>query len=147
MRTRKAYLDWVEKYSGKGREIKGIGGRYYLTSYEYRKVNGKRKKTSTGTIGTIRPEGLIPSYRKGQTIRKQVSASFEYGASYLLEVLGKDILSNLPPQLSNQIFEIAKISLSSPFPFKRMDLIYFNSYDVNLRTDLPLSASAIVSAY
>ena len=149
MRTRKAYPDWVEKHRGEGKEIKMIGGRYYLTSYEYRTVDGRRKKVSTGTLGTIRPEGLIPSCKKGQTIRSQVTAPLEYGASFLLESLGKDILSNLNEtfslQLSGQIFEMAKIGLVSPSPFKRMDLIYSNSYDSRLRPNLPLSPSTITS--
>lgn len=149
MRTRKAYPDWVEKHRGEGKEIKMIGGRYYLTSYEYRTVDGRRKKVSTGTLGTIRPEGLIPSCKKGQTIRSQVTAPLEYGASFLLESLGKDILSNLnetfSSRLSGQIFEMAKIGLVSPSPFKRMDLIYSNSYDSRLRPNLPLSPSTITS--
>lgn len=149
MRTRKAYPDWVEKHRGEGKEIKMIGGRYYLTLYEYRTVDGRRKKVSTGTLGTIRPEGLIPSCKKGQTIRSQVTAPLEYGASFLLESLGKDILSNLnetfSSQLSGQIFEMAKIGLVSPSPFKRMDLIYSNSYDSRLRPNLPLSPSTITS--
>lgn len=149
MRTRKAYPDWVEKHRGEGKEIKMIGGRYYLTSYEYRAVDGRRKKVSTGTLGTIRPEGLIPSCKKGQTIRSQVTAPLEYGASFLLESLGNDILSNLnetfSSKLSNQIFEMAKIGLVSPSPFKRMELIYSNSYDSRLRPNLPLSPSTITS--
>lgn len=149
MRTRKAYPDWVEKHRGEGKEIKMIGGRYYLTSYEYRTVDGRRKKVSTGTLGTIRPEGLIPSCKKGQTIRSQVTAPLEYGASFLLESLGDDILSNLnetfSSKLSNQIFEMAKIGLVSPSPFKRMELIYSNSYDSRLRPNLPLSPSTITS--
>ena len=103
MRTRKAYPDWVEKHRGEGKEIKMIGGRYYLTSYEYRTVDGRRKKVSTGTLGTIRPEGLIPSCKKGQTIRSQVTAPLEYGASFLLESLGNDILSNLNETFSSQL--------------------------------------------
>lgn len=149
MRTRKAYPDWVEKHRGEGKEIKMIGGRYYLTSYEYRTVDGRRKKVSTGTLGTIRPEGLIPSCKKGQTIRSQVTAPLEYGASFLLESLGNDIPSNLnetfSSKLSNQIFEMAKIGLVSPSPFKRMELIYSNSYDSRLRPNLPLSPSTITS--
>lgn len=149
MRTRKAYPDWVEKHRGEGKEIKMIGGRYYLTSYEYRTVDGRRKKVSTGTLGTIRTEGLIPSCKKGQTIRSQVTAPLEYGASFLLESLGNDILSNLnetfSSKLSNQIFEMAKIGLVSPSPFKRMELIYSNSYDSRLRPNLPLSPSTITS--
>lgn len=149
MRTRKAYPDWVEKHRGEGKEIKMIGGRYYLTSYEYRTVDGRRKKVSTGTLGTIRPEGLIPSCKKGQAIRSQVTAPLEYGASFLLESLGNDILSNLnetfSSKLSNQIFEMAKIGLVSPSPFKRMELIYSNSYDSRLRPNLPLSPSTITS--
>lgn len=149
MRTRNIYPDWVEKHRGEGKEIKMIGGRYYLTSYEYRTVDGRRKKVSTGTLGTIRPEGLIPSCKKGQTIRSQVTAPLEYGASFLLESLGKDILSNLnetfSSRLSNQIFEMAKIGLVSPSPFKRMDLIYSNSYDSRLRPNLPLSPSTITA--
>ena len=149
MRNRKTYPDWVEKHRGEGKEIKMIGGRYYLTSYEYRTVDGRRKKVSTGTLGTIRPEGLIPSCKKGQTIRSQVTAPLEYGASFLLESLGNDILSNLnetfSSQLSGQIFEMAKIGLVSPSPFKRMDLIYSNSYDSRLRPNLPLSPSTITS--
>lgn len=149
MRTRKAYPDWVEKHRGEGKEIKMIGGRYYLTSYEYRTVDGRRKKVSTGTLGTIRPEGLIPSCKKGQTIRSQVTAPLEYGASFLLESLGNDILFNLnetfSSKLSNQIFEMAKIGLVSPSPFKRMELIYSNSYDSRLRPNLPLSPSTITS--
>lgn len=149
MRTRNIYPDWVEKHRGEGKEIKLIGGRYYLTSYEYRTVDGRRKKVSTGTLGTIRPEGLIPSCKKGQTIRSQVTAPLEYGASFLLESLGKDILSNLnetfSSRLSNQIFEMAKIGLVSPSPFKRMDLIYSNSYDSRLRPNLPLSPSTITA--
>ena len=110
---------------------------------------GRRKKVSTGTLGTIRPEGLIPSCKKGQTIRSQVTAPLEYGASFLLESLGNNILSNLnetfSSKLSNQIFEMAKIGLVSPSPFKRMELIYSNSYDSRLRPNLPLSPSTITS--
>lgn len=149
MRTRNKYPDWVEKYRGPGKEIKVRGGSYYLTSYEYRDVDGIRKKVSTGNLGTIKPEGLIPSCKKGLTIREHISAPLEYGASYLLESLGKDIVSNLcgtfNEQLSFQIFEMAKIGLISPSPFKRMDLIFSNSYGSLLRPELPLSSSTITS--
>ena len=149
MRTRKAYPDWVEKHRGPGKEIKTIDGRYYLTAYEYREVDGKRKKVSTGTLGTIKPEGLVPSCKKGMTVRNQVSSPLEYGASYLLESIGKDILSNLRgtfrEQLSRQIFEMAKIGLISPSPFKRMELIHSNSYGSMLWPNLALSPSTISS--
>ena len=149
MRIRKDYPEWVEKYRGKGKEIKVKDNRYYLTSYEYRIVDGKKKKVSTGNLGTIKPEGLIPATKKGKTIRSQVSSPLEYGASYLLESIGNDILENLNKafneQLSSQIFEMAKIGLISPSPFKRMDLIYSNSYGSILRPNLPLSPATITS--
>lgn len=149
MKTRNIYPSWVEKHRGPGKEIKKIGGRYYLTTYEYKTVDGKRKKVSTGTLGTIKEDGLVSSCKRGSSIRKNLGFPLEYGASFLLESLGKDVFKNLCEyfngRLAGQIFEMGKIGLISPSPFKRMDLIHSNSYGSVLRPDLPLSPASITS--
>lgn len=149
MRQRKQYPDWVERFRAPDKEIKEIGGRYYLYDYEYKMIGGKSKKCSGSCLGTIKEKGLVPSVKRGTTIRKNVGFPMEYGASFLLENMGKDILENLKEyfddQTACQIFEMGKIGLISPSPFKRMDLIFSNSYGYMLHKDLPMSPSTITS--
>lgn len=144
------YPDWVEKHRGKGKEIKKIGKYYYLSEYKtvYNPETKKPKKISLGYIGRITEDGVIPAKRRLRSVddTPKVSPPLEFGASHLLEILGKDIFDNLKevfPNDADTIFSLAKQYMIDPSPLKRRALIYENSYDSILHPNLKISSSSL----
>lgn len=92
------YPDWVNQFKQKGTTIKKVGNSFYLYKSTSKRVPGKKYPQPIQTfIGTITPEGVVPSkVRKISTERVRV---YEYGFSYALkellpEKLVKDIKNN-----------------------------------------------------
>lgn len=148
MRTRIVYPDWVEKYRGKGKEIKRIGNNFYLHAYKtvYCKETKKPKKVSIAYLGKITENGLIPPHRSDLSGIK-IEPPLEYGASMVLDNLGKDILDNLMrafgKTVAEEIFVLGKEHLIEPSPLRRKALIYSNSYDSVIYPNLALSAASL----
>lgn len=147
------YPDWVEKHRASGREIKKSGNNYYL--YEYKTVYDKKKKgpkkLSGSYIGKITKEGLVPAKHRLKKIDDEVpkvSSPLEYGASYLLELLGKDMLDNLKtyfPDDAETIFSLGKQYFIDPQPLKRRKIVYDSSFDSILHPNLSISPSSLSS--
>lgn len=106
---------------------------------------------SGGYVGRITEDrGLV---RKRSTPVKpspvDLGSPLEYGASKLLDKLGEDILKTLKEyfrdEMAETIFVIGKIGLIEPSPFKRLRMIYSNSYDSVEYPGLALSGSSMTS--
>lgn len=126
---------------------------YYLYQYKtvYNKDTKKPKKVSTGYVGRITEcDGLIKK-RSTPSVQSplELGSPLEYGASRLLDLLGADILKELHEyfrdEMAETIFVIGKIGLIEPSPFKRLRMIYANSYDSVTYPNLSLSGSAMTS--
>lgn len=147
MKGKIAYPDWVEKYRGPGLEIKKKGNSYYLSERKtvYDKNTKKPKKISGKYLGKITPDGLQPPKEKSQKI--DAKPPLEYGATHLLDIYGKDILTNLievfGKEEANEIFALGKQALIEPSPLKRKALIYSSSYDSITYPRLSLSAASL----
>lgn len=146
------YPEWVEKYRTPGKEVKHSGNNYYL--YEYKTVYDKKKKgpkkISGAYIGKITKEGVVPAKHRLQKVDDvpKVSAPLEYGASYLLESLGSDILDNLKeyfPYDAETIFSLSKQYFIDPQCLKRRRIVYESSYDSILHPNLSLSPASLSS--
>ena len=145
------YPDWVEKFREKNREIKLIKGNYYL--YERKTVYDKEKKRArkiSGTyLGKITEDGLVKTAKRSAALPVEVGYPVEYGATELLELLGEDILANLKEyyrdELAELIFVIGKIGVIEPSPFKRMALIYANSFDSVIHPGMKISKNDITA--
>lgn len=145
------YPDWVEKFRQKNREIKFIKGNYYL--YERKTVYDKEKKRArkiSGTyLGKITEDGLVKTAKRSAALPVEVGYPVEYGATELLELLGEDILANLKEyyrdELAELIFVIGKIGVIEPSPFKRMALIYSNSFDSVIHPGMKISKNDITA--
>ena len=145
------YPDWVEKFRSKNREIKHIKGNYYL--YERKTVYDSSKKrarkVSGAYLGKITEDGLVKAVKRSAVLPVEVGYPVEYGATELLELLGSDILDNLKEYyrdpLAELIFVIGKIGVIEPSPFKRMNLIYSNSFDSVIHPGMKISKNEITA--
>ena len=137
------YPDWVNKHKTEGTNISKISGHYYL--YEvcsvWSKEKGRAQKITKRYLGRITEEGLMPPKR-----RRTPSAGIttkEYGASNLITELGEDILTKLREVFGdhhgNVVFAIAVTRLLERCPFKRVELVYINSFISETLKDLKLS--------
>ena len=148
---KKAYPQWVEKFRAPNREIKQIKGNFYL--YERKTVydsSKKRARKVSGTyLGKITESGLVKAAKRSVVLPVQVGYPVEYGASELLELLGEDILDNLREfyrePLAELIFVIGKIGVIEPSPFKRMNLVYSNSFDSVIHPGLKISKNDLTA--
>ena len=149
MKKKNTYPEWVEKFRSKNREIKRIGTNYYL--YERRTVydreTKKPRKISGEYIGKITEEGLVKAQKCSAVKPIEVGYPVEYGASQLVDLLGEDILVNLKEyyrdELAELIFVIGKIGVIEPSPFKRMNLVYSNSFDSVVYPDIKISKNKL----
>ena len=145
------YPDWVEKFRSKNREIKHIKGNYYL--YERKTVYDSSKKqarkVSGAYLGKITEDDLVKAVKRSAVLPVEVGYPVEYGATELLELLGSDILDNLKEYyrdpLAELIFVIGKIGVIEPSPFKRMNLIYSNSFDSVIHPGMKISKNEITA--
>lgn len=152
MRSRTEYPEWVEKFRKSGFEIKHIKDYYYLYKYKtvYNKDKKKPQKVSGEYLGRITENGLVSKKQKLQSCSKaELGSPLEYGASKLLDILGADILEQLKvyfrDEMAETIFVIGKTGLIEPSPFKRLKMIYDNSYDSVEYPDLSLSGASMTS--
>ena len=132
MRARKIYPNWVEKYRQKGTNISCIKGRYYLyaVSSVWNKEKKRAQKITTGYLGRITEEGLIPPKEKTLKVDMPITVK-EYGASNVLNTIGGDILNELRnafPAHGELIFTIAALRVIERCPFKRVEHFYNKSF-------------------
>ena len=147
MANRVLYPEWVEKHRQKGTNISCIDGKYYLysVSSKWNKEKGRAQKKTTGYLGRITEEGLIPKGIKAPKMKPVVTVK-EYGATGAVVELGKDILQKLRDKfgVSGEIvFAIALSRLIEQCPFKRTENQYVNSYISEILPGLKLSPKDI----
>ena len=149
MREKNTYPDWVEKHRSKNREIKKIKSNYYLYERKtvYDKETKKPKKISGTYIGKITETGIVKAQKRADVKPVEAGYPVEYGASQLLDMLGADILANLKEyyrdELAELIFVIGKIGVIEPSPFKRMSLVYSNSFDSVIYPDMKINKNQL----
>ena len=149
MKKKITYPDWVEKHRSRNHEIKRIGSNYYLYERKtvYDRETKKPKKISGEYIGKITEEGIVKAQKRSAVKPVEVGYPVEYGASQLLDLLGSDILANLKEyyrdELAELIFVIGKIGVIEPSPFKRLQLVYSNSFDSVVYPDLKISKNQL----
>lgn len=143
------YPEWVEKYRGKGKEIKSIGEKYYL--YERKTVWNKEKKRaqkiSGNYLGRITPEGLLKPEKK--LIKKILPGEIpnkEFGASQYLLKNATDIVRNLEiyfPNFWRELIVMATLRVCHPKPFKQIENSYSHSFLSVIYPNLNLSKQKI----
>ena len=127
----KMYPDWVMKHKQKGTNISCINGRYYLYSVcsVWNKEKGRAQKITKEYLGRITEDGLITPRKKILKAQTPVTVK-EYGAFFVLNTIGSDILCNLRnafPIHGELIFSIAALRVIEQCPFKRVEFFYNNS--------------------
>ena len=127
-----AYPDWVLRHKTKGTNISCIKGKYYLYSVTSRwdKEKGRSQKITTGYLGRITEDGLIPPKSRIDTEKPKITVK-EYGATRFLLDVGDDILRKLHivfPKYAEMLFSLAAIRVMYHCPFRRMELHYEYSY-------------------
>ncbi len=125
--------DWVLKFREKGTEIRVLKGNYYLYKITS-KWNPEKKRPQKITerfLGTIKPEGLIPS-KTDQLREKHKSVSVkEFGASYFIYNQNLDILQVLQelfPESWKEIFVGAYCKVVHNAPVRSFDFFYQTSF-------------------
>ena len=147
------YPEWVEKCKRPGTNISFIRGKYYL--YEatsvWNKEKGRAQKKTGKYLGRITEEdGLVPP-RKKDEIGIEENYQFcvkEYGASYVLEQMGKRIHTQLHlyfPQQADTVFVLAVLRVIERCPFKRAAFLYEQSFLSERYGRLALSGASISS--
>ena len=113
-----AYPEWVERQPRPRCNISCTRGKYYL--YEVTSVYDREKKRArkitTGYLGRITEEGLIPPRKKPAVNRVPVR---EYGAAAALLQLGGGVLARLRqamPAEADGLFALAALRLAHPVP-------------------------------
>ena len=141
-----AYPEWVEKHRKPGTSIHCIRGKYYLYTVksEYDKEKKRARAVTTGYLGRITEDGLIPPQKKDAT--KEAYSVKEYGASFVLSQMGGSILDELNsvfPKEGEEIFTLAALRLIESCPFKRIGLQYEKSFLSEMHPGLPVSSASL----
>ncbi len=148
---KKTYPEWVEKFRARNREIKHIKGNFYLYERKtvYDSTKKRARKVSGAYLGKITEDGLIKAAKRSAVLPVEAGYPVEYGACELLELLGADILDNLREfyrdSLAELIFVIGKIGVIEPSPFKRMNLVYSNSFDSVIHPGIKISKNELTA--
>lgn len=147
---KKSHPEWAIKFKTKGTELRCINNRYYLykITSKWDKTKKKTRKITLEMIGRITKEdGLIPKGIKRSSINKAKSISIkEYGASKILQDLGKDIKKSLQfffPDFWESIYVLAIQRLIYQSPLKNMQFYYEKSYLQQTYPKLNLSKNSL----
>ena len=140
-----AYPEWVEKQRRPGTNITCSKGKYYLYTCKcvYDKEKKRSRKITTGYLGRITEEGLIPPRAKQAESKYIVK---EYGASATLLNMGTDIHEKLKavfPKEADELMTLAILRLIEGCPFKRAGIHYEKSYLSEQFPGLPMSSASL----
>ncbi|MGC8725600.1 MAG: hypothetical protein ACP5RS_03380 [Thermoplasmata archaeon] len=126
------YPEWVLKHRTKGTQVRMIGNGYYL--YKVHSIWNKEKKSvqlkTDKYLGKITPDGIIPpKYERVMEKYKHITSK-EYGSSWFLYSIGRELLQHLKEHFSNGdvIFTMAALRLLHSSPLKNMEMLYETSY-------------------
>ena len=140
-----AYPEWVEKQRRPGTNITCSKGKYYLYTCKcvYDKEKKRSRKITTGYLGRITEEGLVPPRAKQAESKYTVK---EYGASATLLNMGTDIHEKLKavfPKEADELMTLAILRLIEGCPFKRAGIHYEKSYLSEQFPGLPMSSASL----
>ena len=121
--------NWALKHKQKGTQITRIGNRYYLYKISSRWNPQKKRavKVTEEYLGKITKDGLIPpKYKRVEDQYRQISVK-EYGASYFLQKIAQDIITELKDVFGREwkeLFSLAVFRLTEKSPLKRIGFYY-----------------------
>ena len=146
-----SYPDWILKHKKKNTEIRCISNKYYLykISSKWDPIKKRTKKITLGLIGAITKEGIkYTADRKKARQEKNSTVALEFGASYILNDIGRDIKEKLFSCFgadADSLFTIAIIRLIENCPIKIIKDLYLNSYLSCLYPGLPIGPNQLTS--
>lgn len=144
--------EWVQKYKGKGKEIRTIKGHYYLYQVKcvWNKERKRPQKITESFLGRLTETGLVKGSRQDKdTVKMTIDniAVKEYGiASFLLED-NKDVLALLKQHFTayEPLFCAAFSRFVHHSPLKNMEHHYLNSYLSELLPNVSMGDKALSS--
>ncbi len=127
------YPDWVLKYRKKGTLIQKKDDDHYYLYRVHSKWNPEKKRAQLITdeyLGKITPDGFIEPKTKRILKRYDQITVREYGATFLLQYLSGDIISELKNNFHEwkEIFVFAVMRLMNASPMKNVEFLYNASY-------------------
>lgn len=127
------YPKWVLKHKPKGTQVTKIRDSYYLYKVRSKWDNKKNRaqKVTEKYLGKITQDGLIPPKIQQMEAKYSNISVKEYGASWLLQSMSKDILKQLKitfPYDWKEIFVLALLRMIEKSPLKNVQFYYHNSF-------------------
>lgn len=153
-KSRLQHPEWAIKFKTKGTELRYINNHYYLykITSKWDKEKKKTRKITLGMIGKItKEEGLVLKGTKRATNNNKIKRPIcckEYGASDILQSIGKDIIGHLKVLFSDQwqaIYVLAIQRLLYQAPLKNMQFHYEESYLSQTFPEMNLSKNRLTS--
>ena len=128
--------DKIKRYRLPGTEIKPVGNNYYLYKVvcKWDKELHKYRKQNLGYLGRVTEEGIVEAHhRDGRTTSVPVAASYslEFGATWLLSMVGQDILDSLKRHFGQDaewIYAVAMLRTARHCAFRYIEHYYQVSY-------------------
>lgn len=143
-----AHPQWALDHKKPGTELRNIGGRYYLyqITSAWDKEEKCTKKITLGMIGVItEKDGLLPkgTVKRGRKpLTRRTITSKEYGASFFLQKIGKDICDALKkhfPYYWEELFIMAVQRVLHQASLKNMEFLFEESFLSEEFKDVQLS--------
>lgn len=125
--------NWVLRHKRRGTQITRIGNRFYLYKISSRWDPQKKRavKVTEEYLGKITKDCVIPpKYKRVEDQYRQISVK-EYGTSYFLQKISRDIITELKDIFGKEwkeLFSLAVFRLTEKSPLKRIGFYYQNSY-------------------
>lgn len=143
--------DNIRRHRLPGTEIKPVGNNFYLykVACKWDKELHKYRKVNLGYIGRVTEDGIVEAHhRDGNAILVSAPANYslEYGATWLLRMVGQDILDNLKTHFGQDaewICAVAMLRTAKHCAFRYIDHFYHVSYLSVAMSALPLSPSSL----
>ena len=139
--------DWVLKHKKKGTLIMKRDDRYYLYRVSsHRNKEKKRSQLRTDEyLGRITPDGLVEPKAKSILKRYSQATVKEYGFSFLINHISRDILDELKKRLPEwkEIFAFASMRLLHQSPMKNVEFHYITSYMSEMLGDAHVSPDSL----
>ena len=142
-----AHPDWVLRHKKKGTLIARRGDHYYLyrVSSHWDSEKKRARMKTEEYLGRITPEGLIEPRAKRIMRRYDQIAVKEYGASFLLRSISRDLISTLAECFPEwkEIFVFACMRLMHTSAMKNVEFHYRTSYLSEMIRDAHVSPESL----
>ena len=128
--------DNIRRHRLPGTEIKPVGNNFYLykVSCKWDREQHKYRKQNLGYIGRVTEDGVIEAHHgDGRTASIPIAASYslEFGATWLLRMVGQDVLDNLKKHFGQDaewIYAVAMLRTARHCAFRYIEHYYQVSY-------------------